>query len=249
MTGKPIIVAHRGHAAQWPENTLPALADAVALGARWLEVDVQLCADGVPVLLHDADLERVSGRAMSVFELDAAGLAAIPVGEPARFGARFSDARAPRLEEFARWLAGQPDVNAFVELKAESIEHFGRRRVVDACMDARRAVPGRWAPISYDDEALALAADTGAGARGWIVRGFDAAVAERARSLPARWLFCNHLRLPAGRLPDGPWDWVLYEVGDAATARALRARGAQWLETMAVAALHEALLREETAAG
>jgi glycerophosphoryl diester phosphodiesterase len=249
MTEKPVIVAHRGHAAHWPENTLAALADAVALGARWLEVDMQLCADGVPVLLHDADLERVSGRAVSVFELDAAGLDAIPVGEPARFGARFGDARAPRLEKFARWLAGHPGVHAFVELKAESIERFGRTRVVDACMKAMRPARGQWAPISYDYEALVLAADSGADALGWVVRGFDAVIAERARALPARWLFCNHLRLPEGRLPGGPWEWVLYEVGDAATARALLARGGRWLETMAVAALHEALQRDEATAG
>jgi glycerophosphoryl diester phosphodiesterase len=240
MTDIPTLVAHRGYAAHWPENTLPALDAAVAAGARWVEVDVQLCADGVPVLLHDADLERVTGRALSVFDLAAAALAEISVGEPARFGERFAAVRAPTLAEFAAWLAGHPDVHAFVELKVESVEHFGRNAVVTACMAAMAPARGRWVPISFDYEALALAADAGADKLGWVVRGFDAAVGAHARSLPAQWLFCNHVRLPPGPLPQGPWDWVLYEVDDAALAHSLVERGARWLETMAIGALRGA---------
>lgn len=241
MADIPTLVAHRGYAANWPENTRPALEAAVAAGARWVEVDVQLCADGVPVVLHDADLARVSGRAASVFSLGSAELADIPVGEPARFGQRFAGLRALTLAEFAAWLAATPEVSAFVELKPESIERFGRNAVVDACMVAMAPAPGRWAPISYDYEALALAADAGAPRLGWIVRGFDAAVEAHARALPADWLFCNHERLPPGPLARGPWEWVLYEVGEAALARALMARGARWLETMAIAELRNAL--------
>lgn len=242
MTEMPTLVAHRGYAAHWPENTLPALEGAAAAGARWVEVDVQLCADGVPVVLHDADLERVAGRGISVFGITAAALAAIPVGEPARFGARFADTRAPTLREFASWLAGHPDVSAFVELKTESIERFGCNAMVEACMAAMAPVRGRWAPISFDYEVLALAGDAGADALGWVVRGHDATIEARARQLPARWLFCNHERLPPGPLPPGPWDWVIYEVDDAALARSLAGRGARWLETMAIGELRSALV-------
>lgn len=241
MTEYPTLVAHRGLAAKWPENTLPALQAAVAAGARWVEVDIQLCADGVPVLLHDADLARVAGRPECVFDLPAAALADIPVGEPDRFGDRFSAARVPQLAEFAQWLAGTEGVNAFVELKTESIERFGRNAVVDACMRTMAPAEGRWAPISFDYETLALAGDAGAASLGWIVRGFDPAVETRARALPARWLFCRHDRLPPGLLPRGPWQWVIYEVADAALARRLLERGACWLETMAVDSLRGSL--------
>jgi glycerophosphoryl diester phosphodiesterase len=237
----PIIVAHRGHAAHWPENTLPALDAAVAAGARWVEVDVQLCADGVPVLLHDAHLTRVAGREGSIFDLSSAELGDISVGEPARLGARFPEARAPTLAAFADWLAAHPKVTAFVEFKVESIERFGRETVLAACISAMAPARGRWAPISFDHEILALAGDAGFEDLGWVVRGFDAAVAERARALPARWLFCNQTRLPAGRLPRGPWDWVIYEVANASEAQSLMARGARWLETMAAASLREGL--------
>lgn len=241
MTEKPTLVAHRGLAARWPENTLPALAAAVAAGARWVEVDVQLCADRTPVLLHDADLQRVAGRPDLVFDLPAATLADIPVGEPERLGERFPDARAPTLAAFAHWLAGTDGVSAFVELKTESIARFGRGVVLDACMAAMAPAKGRWAPISYDAELLALAGAAGAARLGWVVRGFDAEIEACARALPAGWLFCNHTRLPPGPLPAGPWEWVLYEVDDAALANRLMARGARWLETMAIDSLQVAV--------
>jgi glycerophosphoryl diester phosphodiesterase len=148
----------------------------------------------------------------------------------------------PTLADFAGWLASHPGVCAFVELKRESLERFGRAAVVQACMDAMRPARGQWAPISYDYEALALAADAGAMTLGWIVRDFDPAVAALARALPARWLFRNHERLAPGPLPHGPWDWVLYEVDDPDVARELLARGARWLETMDVKGLRAALV-------
>jgi hypothetical protein len=77
-----------------------------------------------------------------------------------------------------------------------------------------------------------------------VVRGFDPDIAAQARRMEAAWLFCNHERLPPGPLPAGPWTWVLYEIEDAGTARALMARGARWLETMRYRALATALARE-----
>lgn len=239
MTKAPVLVAHRGHAQVCPENTLPALDSAAVAGARWVEVDVQLTADGVPVLLHDDDLERTSGQMASVFSLTAAALAAIPVGEPGRFGARFGGVRAPTLREFAGWLDAHPRIRAFVEIKVESISRFGRTAVADACLEAL-GPPGRWVPLSYDDGILAVFGDRGAGELAWVVRDFDEETATRARVLPATWLFRKHERMEPGPLPAGPWTWVPYEVGDEALARSLMARGATWLETMAVGALAEA---------
>jgi glycerophosphoryl diester phosphodiesterase len=241
MTEPPVLVAHRGHAAVCPENTLPALDSAVEAGARWVEIDVQLTGDGVPVLLHDDDLERTSGRKVSVFSLTAAALAAVCVGEPARFGERFAGVRVPTLSEFDAWLRARPGVRAFVELKTESIQRFGRGAVVDACLQALGPPDDRWVPLSYDEAILAVFADRGAERLAWVVREFDGETGARAAALPARWLFRNHERMAAGPLPEGPWSWVPYEVDSPALARDLVARGARWLETMHVGALTRAL--------
>ncbi|MCF2527967.1 glycerophosphodiester phosphodiesterase [Yinghuangia soli] len=52
-------IAHRGDPLLVRENTLPSLASAVEGGADWIEVDVKLTRDGVPVLLHDDTLRRL----------------------------------------------------------------------------------------------------------------------------------------------------------------------------------------------
>ena len=54
------IIAHRGASGYLPEHTLPAYALGYGQGAEWIEPDVVLTADGVPVALHDVTLERVT---------------------------------------------------------------------------------------------------------------------------------------------------------------------------------------------
>ena len=51
-----LVVAHRGASATEPDNTLAAFEAAIAAGADAIELDVRLTSDGVPVVLHDADL-------------------------------------------------------------------------------------------------------------------------------------------------------------------------------------------------
>lgn len=74
-----VALAHRGGGAL-SENTLKAFADAVGLGYRYLETDVQVTRDGELLAFHDADLERVTGRAGAVGELLYAELADALVG-------------------------------------------------------------------------------------------------------------------------------------------------------------------------
>ena len=65
----PLAIAHRGGAAWRTENALATFEDVVRLGYRWVETDVRTTADGVPVVLHDADLARTAGVAGRVREL------------------------------------------------------------------------------------------------------------------------------------------------------------------------------------
>src|SRR5207244_2240185 len=55
----PDLVAHRGYALRYPENTLVALDAAIRAGAKYVELDVQLSKDGFPVLMHDKTLARM----------------------------------------------------------------------------------------------------------------------------------------------------------------------------------------------
>src|SRR5436190_21226698 len=91
------IVAHRGNARDCPENTLPAFRSALALGVRHLELDVQLTADAVPVVIHDPTLRRTAGVVGGVHDRTLAELADVEVAERRRFGNRYHGTRIPRL--------------------------------------------------------------------------------------------------------------------------------------------------------
>ncbi len=68
-SSRPIGIAHRGGAAEEPENTIEAFRAASALGFRYLETDVHLTIDGVVAAFHDPTLDRVSDRSGSIAEL------------------------------------------------------------------------------------------------------------------------------------------------------------------------------------
>ena len=54
------VIAHRGASAEERENTLPAFERAIELGADFVELDVQVTADGALVVFHDLDLDRLT---------------------------------------------------------------------------------------------------------------------------------------------------------------------------------------------
>lgn len=76
-----LFAAHRGGALLWPENSMLAYRNALALGADFLETDVHLTADGHLVVLHDPTLDRTTTgrgpvRALSLADLADARLKA-----------------------------------------------------------------------------------------------------------------------------------------------------------------------------
>lgn len=91
------VIGHRGAAAAAPENTLAGLAAAAALGARWVEFDVMLSADEVPVLHHDDNLKRTTGLDRLVVETPLAELRRLDAG--GWFSPAFAGERIPTLEE------------------------------------------------------------------------------------------------------------------------------------------------------
>ena len=77
------IVAHRGYSALYAENSLVAFEQAIAGGADYIEADVRIAADGIPVCWHDPDLARVTGVRTVIADTPAAALAAIALPQGA----------------------------------------------------------------------------------------------------------------------------------------------------------------------
>jgi glycerophosphoryl diester phosphodiesterase len=239
----PPLVAHRGHAHRFPENTLPALRDAAARGVSFLEFDIQLSSDGVPVLLHDATLARTAGDPRDARRLPLAALRAVSVHEPARYGDAFLGTPIPTVAEVVAWAAPDRGLHLFPEIKVESFETHGRAAVVAAVLAELAPLAGRCTVLSFDVAALKLCRE-GGHRIGWCPPDASRQARAEAEALAPECLFGDiDDFLDASDEPfwPGPWDWAMYEVADAAAARRCLARGARLLETKRVADLLEAL--------
>ncbi len=142
------IVGHRGDRAEAPENTMPSLELAMD-DLDFVETDVQLSRDGVPVLFHDTTLERVTGDPRTVGELDLADLQRLDVG--AWYGREHAGQRMPTLDEFLAALAQRESARALVELKADWAPEEVRR-VID--LIERHGLRGRVVLQSFSLETL-----------------------------------------------------------------------------------------------
>ena len=91
------IIAHRGFSSIAPENTLAAFELAIARGAHSIEFDIQLSADSVPVIFHDATLERITGVSDKVRDKNLSQLQTLDAGK--WFGAEFLGQKIPTLKE------------------------------------------------------------------------------------------------------------------------------------------------------
>lgn len=107
------VMAHRGASAAAPENTIAAVQIAIDSGAQWVEIDVQETADGHVAVIHDSDLKKIGGSALTVAGSTLEQLQQVDIGS--WFGAEFADQRIPTLEEVLLLCKGRIGVN--IELK------------------------------------------------------------------------------------------------------------------------------------
>jgi glycerophosphoryl diester phosphodiesterase len=211
-------VAHRGASGELLENTIGACLRAVEVGAPMVEVDVQLTADGVPVVVHDWDLGRLSADRRVVEELSAGELGAAALALDSRRG------NAPTLRALLRALP--PDYPLNLELKRRRAPRERLAAAVAECVAHRRQV----VVSSFDHDLLA---QVGAALPGVPLSPLEAHDAERliaaGESLDAWGLHC-HRRIASAALADAARTaarpLLVYTVNDSADAAALFAFGA-----------------------
>jgi len=137
----PLLYAHRGAAAELPENTLPSFQRALTLGAGALEMDLHMTSDGVIVVSHDPDGRRLAGVRRNIRECTLEEVKAWDVGGPRFRGQGF---RIPTFEQVLRDLPPVPiniDVKQrrpmMVEPLLELIARYrAEQRVLIASFDA-----------------------------------------------------------------------------------------------------------------
>ena len=122
---KPLIIAHRGYSARYPENTLLAFRKAVKAGAGMVEMDVRLSKDHRVVVCHDAGMRRLFGVKGRIADLPVAVIQ------------ERSSGSIPLFEDVLRALRGK--TLFYVEIKSERLRHKALGLLVNKAWETMRA--------------------------------------------------------------------------------------------------------------
>jgi glycerophosphoryl diester phosphodiesterase len=225
------VVAHRGYSARYPENTRLSLEQAIAAGAKYIELDVQLSSDGVPIIIHDDNLQRTSGLNASVLESLWVDLQTVCVGEVDRLGEVHAYESLSPLAVLVDILNAHPEVHAFVELKEESLNHFGRAEMLQQVMTVIAPVYSQCSIISFDAEVLPLVRRDYGGQIGWVISRWSDEQRAIAEQIKPEILICNYSKIDTPLWP-GNWQWFLYEIIEAELALQWVDKGVKYIEGM-----------------
>jgi len=229
------LVAHRGWQRRFPENTLPAVEGALRAGGRYIEVDVQLSADGEPVLFHDRTLRRICRQRGAIHQYSYAQLSTFSAYEPQRFGEQFAGTPIPHLRDLVALLAQHADAHLFLEIKRIAVLKFGVAAVYAAVAPLLQPIAQRCTFISFSFEFLQYAAAQGWPALGPVLNSWEEIDSPTLAALHPAVVFCDAALLPAKRdLRTIPFPLAVYEIDQPHSAQALVERGVRWIETFAI---------------
>ena len=158
------IAAHRGGAALWPENSLLAFTNAIALGSDLVEFDVHLTRDRDVAVIHDATLERTTDGSGPVAAVTADDLRRLHLKG---LGASLTAEHVPTLDEVLAVASAAPTpVGLLVEVKGP-----GRGRRYDELEElilgalVRTGLQTRATLMAFDPRAVARVRELAPGAR------------------------------------------------------------------------------------
>jgi glycerophosphoryl diester phosphodiesterase len=224
------MVAHRGWSARYPENSMKAIQASIDAGGRWIEFDVQLSGDAVPMLFHDVSLYRTTGLKGNIFDHSATGLTNIPLKQQ-QPDLQAEKQYIPRLADVLNLLRSNPQITFFVEIKNESLQVFDIEKTMDALLDEVEPHKNQCVIIAYDWRALAAVRQRCKLSVGWILKAFDAETRQLAEQHSPEYLICNYLKLGHSEPWPGPWQWMLYEINESEIVAHFACLGIDFIET------------------
>ena len=181
-----LVIAHRGASGNAPENTMAAFKKAVALGANFIETDLQLSRDARLVAIHDATVNRTTNGQGTVHDMTLTELRRLDAGS--WFGSEFAGERIPTLDEILAF-SKKHDVVFYLEIKPGG--SWGGEHALIGALRESGEIP-RAVVISFD-AAIVLSLRkieptlmTGLLYDGQIENPLDKAVAIGARQLAVR---------------------------------------------------------------
>jgi glycerophosphoryl diester phosphodiesterase len=235
----PKIVAHRGYAEIYPENSILAISAAFELGACFVEIDIQCLNDGTVVIYHDDNMLRVSNVNKNIMTISKDECMKYSAYEPERFGDEFIHNKIPFLAEMVAVLQKYKNGKLLVELKDESLSQFGISTVVDNVYKDLQSVWEQIIIISYNMDSLKYSRDKYGCDVAWVITNWDDESHQQADEFKPEMIITNYkkIQFESGGLWSGPWQWVAYEVTDPKQAFSLTKQGVDHIESMDIGGL------------
>jgi len=233
-SGARPVIGHRGNRAHAPENTIESFAQAVSLGADAIEFDVRVTADGIPVVHHDATVNRTTDGTGEISRMTFDELKELDAGSrfTADGGKTFPYAgKGHRIPKFDEVLEAFPSTPVLIEVKTALTATGIRQSIEDHKAEARCLVD------AMDIRAIRVFADSSiavGAARNDVARLMSEVLlnrpvtpfAYRALCVPLSW---NGLPLPVRRFakvaPSQNCRVHVWTINDASVAKSLWASG------------------------
>lgn len=238
------LVAHRGDNTNYPENSHLGIKAALEMGSLYIEFDVQMNADGTLVVLHDSDLKRTANVDRSIFEITNKQMRDISIHEPDRFTRKYYPTTLSTLSEMMTLINKFPSVTTFVEIKEESLNHFGLQMVMDELLSTLKNPQSNIVIISFSYEAIKYAQQKISTEEttnlnnpiqtGWVFETYTENNRQKALELKPEYLFCHYKELlkDSAQTPwEGSWKWAVYTINDIKTAKKIFKKNINLVET------------------
>lgn len=185
-----LVMAHRGGAHEFPENTMAAFRACYEKGIRGFETDIRMTKDGALVILHDNTLDRTHNATGPVENKTAAELKDVV----SKNGERFLF-----LDEFLDYFADKPGVYIELEMKVSNKELYPDERVRQLCRslhqaaEAKRPKSSIYAYTSFDERPLKEIRSLDEQAPTLLISGdpLSEKLIERAKDLRVNYIGCQ----------------------------------------------------------
>lgn len=232
MTGRVTLVGHRGQPLSYPENSLQGFTHVLEAGVGYVETDVHITADGIPILSHDANLLKLTGKQIIIADHEYDSISQMSAGFPERFGDKFKETRIATLQDFSNLLKNWPNVTCFIELKGSSLNYFGER-AVDLTIEAIQEIAHQCVFISFEYDAMLYAKEKFDLPLGWVLPEWSEENQQKARNLSPDYLFVDVDFCPQEKseIWSGGWKWVAYTANKAEQVEHFAGLGIELIET------------------
>lgn len=242
------LVAHRGDCQENFENTIQSVQTALDGGITSIEIDIQLTQDGVPILYHDRNLQRMTGVNSPVALVDLKAISELTLLQTDENISKQSHVKIATLAEIVTLIRQHCDVTLFLEVKRVNFLYFSYRDVYQKIISSLAPISKQVVLLSFSYRFLRLCRLRSDQPLAYVLPEWSNYSAKMLAKLQPKYIFCLTDIVPDNyKFLTDKITWVLYEIATVEVAKHFIGRGVCCLETFVSSQLKNQLLLEKIA--